>query len=187
MDTEQLAQAYLTVGERSMWAELEDRSTRPEERRARLVDPWAVTDVHCERLVMGCLLLHSRARTGAVRAGLAPWHFSNRGLSRLYQQLMSLAPGSSLAMKALAPGPEAMKALLRLMARFADVDQAVDEACWRQWTPADGLAPAWLDPAVVAHALAGRLVRLAQVRRKLREANEIMAGEAALGLGGVGL
>lgn len=187
MDTANLAQTYLTVGERSMWADLAGRVTRLEERRTRLVDPWAVTDVHCERLTMGALLLYSGARTGAVRAGLAPWHFSNRSLSQLYQHLMSSSPDSSLARAGLAPGPESMKALLRLMNQFADVETAVDQARWRQWSPEDGMAPSWVEPAEVVRALAARLVRLAQVRRKLREANELMAGEAALGLGGVGL
>jgi hypothetical protein len=175
------AEALLCVGGRSLWADLEGRDTRPDERRP-LPSPGRFRDTRAERLLLGCCLAGGRLCSArAHMAGLRAEHFTEPRYRDLWPTL-SVSP---------AFGPVVLRRL-HLMADYLDAERVVNEDRWHLATENGEPLPtqSFIACDVAAQGLAERIVRLAKVREKLREAEQLLNGRSRpqhTAIGGVSL
>jgi hypothetical protein len=168
MTPTELATALLTTGGRSLWAELEGRQTRPDERRPLYRDPLSVRDTRCERLLLGCLLTYGRYTIAGTRnAGLAPGDFANYELRALYERLIHLPHDQEWNLSLLADSRADCFRLTSLMTEYGDAASQVDATLPHT---------EHVDAREAAEALASRIVALSKAREHLRQADTLMQG-----------
>ncbi len=179
LSPEETARLLLTVGGRSLWADLEGRDTRPDERRP-LPLPGRFRDGRAERLLLGCCL--ASGHTGVLRAksaGLRAEHFTEPKHQDVWACITDWPAD-----------PARILARLGMMIEYLDAERVVNDERWRQAVADGALLPtrSFVSCADAARGLAERIVRLAKVREKLREAEQLLNGRPLHeGKGGIGL
>jgi hypothetical protein len=168
MTPTELARALLTTGGRSLWAELEGRQTRPDERRPLYRDPLSVRDSRCERLVLGCLLTYGRyAMAGVQRAGMVADDLVGKGSADLYRRLTAVPADQEWNLSLLADSRADCFRLTSLMTEYGDAASQVDATLPHT---------EHVDAREAAEALASRIVALSKAREHLRQADTLMQG-----------
>lgn len=167
MRPDDTARLLLTVGGRSLWADLEAQETPPEQRRP-LPARTQFRDAHCERLLLGVCLAGGKLCTArAYMAGLRKDHFSEPRHRAMWTDLA--------AWPLTAAG---VSERLDLMITYLDAERMANEQQWgaavHDGTPLPTQSFIACDAA--AEGLARRIVMLAHVREKLREAEQLLNG-----------
>ncbi len=165
MDHNRLAKLWLTRCGLRLWDHLQASVERAEATPGRLtVDPKDLADPRAEVLLLGCALVAGEAaRPGWQRARLEPWHFTKR---RIGAALFEGQRGTNLTVYA-----------------ANEYCHAADQVDHLALTHCAGYPPEMIPwearryprevcealPEDVAYALAERIVRLAEARRRLRD------------------
>jgi hypothetical protein len=153
-----LAELWISTGGHGVYEHLREAPVRP---HRATPDPQALACPRAEHLLCGCLAYYGEyARQGASRTGLTVRHFTN---------------GKARHMWAVADSDRDYRAFV-----MAEYDWAAEEMLG-QWCErrARGQPANLYDAgaAEIAEALAGHVVRLALVREKLIEAEQILKGK----------
>ena len=177
-----LAELWCSRASPSLFARLESRYERANEHPGGVLrDPWAVCDLRAEVLLLGHLLFYEDpgwgdpTRIAAGRAGLKPWHVTDRGLRAAWAE------------------NEWSKHLRSyVIGEFYTAKEAVSELWCDGWWLGRGDRHALYDPLLEPHevpyALALRIVALARARDLVREAAQLVSGTHVVsGIGGVEL
>ncbi|MDD5059431.1 MAG: hypothetical protein PHQ60_16360 [Sideroxydans sp.] len=165
MDHNRVAEVWLTRSGMRLWDHLRGTVERTEATPERLVlDPKAVADPRAEVLLLGCALIAGEAaRPGWQRARLEGWHFTRR---RIGAALFEGQRGTNLTVYATNEYCHAADQVDALSLTYC-AGYPPESIPWEARRYPREVCEA--RPEEVAYALAERIVRLAEARRRLRD------------------
>ena len=170
MDYDRLAALWLTRSGRSLWDHIEGTIHRtPQEYGRMTLDPRAIRDPRAEVLLLGlCGHDPEAGRRGYQRAGLQPNHVTT---AKICGMLFGKEIRDSAAMG------EYLYASAQVTALWSSHLAGFPEDCIPLEAARYSRELCEVSTEDVAYALAARVVRLAEVRRKLRDAYATLAGQ----------